>query len=250
MTCAAPRTAGNAASSASAGGAGAAQQRRPGRAAPSAARPTSRCSVETYSSPSAVISSCPAISTPWAGRTAAARRRWCRWRWAGRPDALGAPEQAGVGTPTASSRPAGPAGLREQRGQQVHRLDVRVPGRAGGLHGGGQGLLALGGELQVHRSPPERDLSLLDSTLRLVPIVPDRTAPRHAGPPGRREEEVEGRVPGPRSPDPEGEHVQVRVGRQHHEVDRLAGSSGDRVRRTPGTGTPRRRIRPGGCGPC
>ena len=105
-TLAAPRTCGRAARRASTV-APALRSRSP--AGPrSAASASSRCSVDTYESPSEVISSCPAISTPWA-----ARDSWGAATLV--PLALGMPattplvrsSRLGAGTPTASSRPAG-----------------------------------------------------------------------------------------------------------------------------------------------
>ena len=125
----------------------------PGRRA-ALARPMSRCSVETYSSPSS-RRDLAGRGERLVGVPAEAGRAHRRAAGAGqRGEAAlgGRPSGRDVGADGAEQRRRDAVRLLEQRGEQVRGLHLRVAVGGRPPDGGGHRLLAAGGELEIHES--------------------------------------------------------------------------------------------------
>ena len=112
------------------------------------AMPTTRCSLETKSSPSWAARSWARCSTSWELRDSVGLPTlapdWRTGDGRARPSAAGR-RPAGRRRRPPSSGTGGAARLGEQGVEQVGRLDGRIAGRRGGLNGGRQRLLAARG---------------------------------------------------------------------------------------------------------
>ena len=123
---------------------------------PAAASPTSRCSVETYSSPMSAAS-CLGVLEHARGLAIELRRRdarAARARQAREDLADVGPHRRRVRPDRAQQRFGEAVGLVEQRGGQMGRRDLRVTVDGGRAHGGRHRLLGAGGGGEVHCGGP------------------------------------------------------------------------------------------------
>ena len=116
------------------------------------ARPTSRCSVETYSSPSALACSPAALMTRSSSRDGEGAGTVAPLTLGRRRSAASVLARTSAGSaPDRLQQRAGDAvGLLEQGGEQVQRLQRGLAAADREPLGGGEGFLRTGGELALH----------------------------------------------------------------------------------------------------